>query len=195
MLIYTFHIAFFALFLLRLAGRGPGRTPPQAAPPAAEDAIAADPQAVRFIALHVGAFFVFYCGLGQAVFGSRGPRLLFTPHPLLGAALIVAGAAILAWALLVFRSWRLLARIEAGHQLCTTGPFRLVRHPIYLSLDLLALGTFLWMPAPLVLLGAILIAVSGDLRARGEERLLARVFGQAYRDYQGRVPRTLPGVY
>jgi len=107
----------------------------------------------------------------------------------------VAAAALLAWALLVFRSWRLLARIERGHQLCTTGPFRLVRHPIYLAFTLLAVGTFLWAPTVLVLVGVALVALTGDLRARTEERLLCEVFGDEYRQYQGRVPRTIPGLY
>jgi protein-S-isoprenylcysteine O-methyltransferase Ste14 len=194
-LIYLVHIVFFALFLLRLKGRGAEGTAPGAATPIPEAPPAADPHAVRLIVMHCAAFSVFYFGLGQALFARRGSRVLFAPHPVVGGAVIAAGAVILAWALLVFRSWRLLARIEPGHQLCTTGPFSLVRHPIYLSLDLLALGSTLWVPSPLVLLGAILIALTGDLRARSEERLLCRVFGQQYVDYQGRVPRTLPGLY
>src|SRR5216110_3144391 len=107
-LIYVFHIAFYALFLLRLADRG--RPPAADTPPAAPLATAAHPR--RLLILHSVAFAFLYAGLGQAVW-SRGPtRLLFAPHPVVGAAVMVAAAALLAWALLVFRSWRLLARIE-----------------------------------------------------------------------------------
>jgi protein-S-isoprenylcysteine O-methyltransferase Ste14 len=95
----------------------------------------------------------------------------------------------------VFRSWRLEARIEAGHELCREGPFRLVRHPIYLGTALLAVGTFLWIPTAIVLAGALVCLLAADLRARSEERILARAFGQAYRDYAVRVKRFVPGVY
>jgi protein-S-isoprenylcysteine O-methyltransferase Ste14 len=191
-LIYVFHIAFYLLFLLRLAG-GRGAPPEPAGAADAPAPAAAHP--VRLVLLHSAAFAVLYFGLGQAVLSRRPTRLLFAPHPILGAAIIVAGCGLLAWALLVFRSWRLLARIERGHQLCTTGPFRLVRHPIYLALDLLALGTLVWVPTWIILIGVILTVLAGDLRARGEERLLCEVFGDAYRQYQVRVPRTVPGLY
>ena len=192
-LIYVFHIAFYLLFLLRLAGGddappGPATSAPDAPAPAV-------PHPVRLVLLHSAAFAVLYFGLGQAVLSRRPTRLLFPPHPIFGAAIIVAAGGLLAWALLVFRSWRLLARIERGHQLCTTGPFRLVRHPIYLAFDLLALGTFVWVPTWIILVGVILTVLAGDLRARGEERLLCKVFGDEYRQYQGRVPRTVPGLY
>ena len=58
-----------------------------------------------------------------------------------------------------------------------------------------AVGTFLWAPSPIVLAGAALIALSGDRRARAEERLLADVFGDEYRDYCRRTARTIPGLY
>ena len=190
-LVYLFHMAFYALFLLRLADRDQ--------PPAAEAFPAAPPPAaahpVRLVMLHSLAFAVLYFGLGRAVWSRHPTRLLFASHPVLGGAVMLAAAGLLAWALLVFRSWRLLARIEKGHQLCTTGPFRLVRHPIYLAFTLLALGTLLWVPTVLVLVGVVLVALTGDLRARAEERLLCDVFGDEYRVYQRRVARALPGVY
>jgi protein-S-isoprenylcysteine O-methyltransferase Ste14 len=188
-LVYVFHIAFYALFLLRKLGGSPASTaaPDSRAPSA--------PHARALIATHMAAFWVLYFGLGQAVLSRRGSPFLFQPQPVVGGAVMVAAGALLASALRVFQSWRLLARIEEGHQLCTSGPFRFVRHPIYASMDLLALGTFLWAPSLVVLVGAILVALGGDLRGRAEERLLAEVFGDQYRDYCRRAARTIPGVY
>jgi protein-S-isoprenylcysteine O-methyltransferase Ste14 len=108
---------------------------------------------------------------------------------------MVGAGALLVSALRVFESWRLLARVEEGHRLCRSGPFRVVRHPIYTAMSLLALGTFLWAPNPVVLAGAVLVMISGDRRARAEERLLARVFGDEYRDYCRASARAIPGVY
>ncbi|HYL05466.1 MAG TPA: isoprenylcysteine carboxylmethyltransferase family protein, partial [Thermoanaerobaculia bacterium] len=112
-----------------------------------------------------------------------------------GAILMLAAAALAAWALAVFRSWRLAARIERGHELCTGGPFRWVRHPIYLAMDLLALGSWLWAPTATAGLGAVLVALAGDLRARTEERLLHDTYGQAYDTYLRRARRFVPGIY
>lgn len=195
-LVYVFHLGFFALFLIRKASGGaamPATVRPAAPVPMGE--ATADPHAARLIALHGIAFFVFYFGVGRTVLTLRPAPLLFSPHAVAGGAVIAAAAALLAWALLVFRSWRLLARIDEGHELCTRGPFRLVRHPIYVSFDLLAAGTVLWVPGPMVLVGTLLIVVAGDLRGRAEERLLERVFGPPYREYRQRVKRTIPGLY
>lgn len=193
-LIYVFHVVFYSLFVLRKLG---GPSAPAVTPgPAAPDASAPSaPHARGLIAMHMAANAVLYYGLGQALLSRHPSRLLFAPQLVLGGAVIVGAGALLVSALRVFRSWRLLARIEKGHQLCTIGPFRFVRHPIYAAMDLLALGTFLWVPSAIVLAGAALIVMAGDGRARGEERLLADVFGDEYRTYCARVARTIPGVY
>jgi protein-S-isoprenylcysteine O-methyltransferase Ste14 len=112
-----------------------------------------------------------------------------------GGATVLASAGLAAWTLAVFRSWRLLPRIEHQHELCTAGPFRWVRHPIYLAMDLLAAGTWLWLPTAPVAASAVLVAVAGDVRGRGEERQLAAAFGSAYDRYRRRVRRFVPGLY
>jgi protein-S-isoprenylcysteine O-methyltransferase Ste14 len=56
-----------------------------------------------------------------------------------GVALLLAGGAVASWAISVFRSYKLRATLEAGHELCTDGPFRYVRHPLYLAFGLLGL--------------------------------------------------------
>ncbi len=112
-----------------------------------------------------------------------------------GSATVLASAGLAAWTLAVFRSWRLLPRIEDQHELCTAGPFRWVRHPIYLAMDLLAAGTWLWLPTAPVAASAVLVAVAGDVRGRGEERQLAAAFGSAYDRYRRRVRRFVPGLY
>ena len=112
-----------------------------------------------------------------------------------GAAFHVAATLLLTWAFVVHRSWNIQPRLEPDHQLCTTGPYRLVRHPIYLAFTLLGVGAAVWVPEPLVLLGALALFVGGELRAREEERILVEAFGDEYRNYMHRVRRTIPGVY
>jgi len=194
-LVYVFHIAFYALFVIRKLGPRMPAAPVAPSPAAPDPGAPSAPHARALIAMHVLAFSVLYFGLGRAVLSERGSRFLFPWQPVLGGAVMVAACALLVSALRVFQSWRLLARIEEGHQLCTSGPFRFIRHPIYASMDLLALGTLLWAPSVIVLVGAILVALAGDLRGRAEERLLADVFGDEYRAYCRRAARTVPWIY
>lgn len=119
----------------------------------------------------------------------------FTPPVVIGIFLHVAGIALMFWAFAVHRSWNIQPRLEPDHQLCTIGPYGVVRHPIYLAYDLLGLGAAIWVPSAAVILGAVLLIIGGDVRARAEERVLTKTFGDRYRDYMRRVHRAIPGVY
>jgi protein-S-isoprenylcysteine O-methyltransferase Ste14 len=112
-----------------------------------------------------------------------------------GAVVIAAGAALMSWARVWFASWRFRAKLDASHQLATGGPFRYLRHPIYMGLNLLALGSAVWDPTLVVWIAVVLMVVGSDLRGRAEERLLANAFGAAYADYLQRTSRFLPGIY
>ena len=99
------------------------------------------------------------------------------------------------WALLHFTSWRYRAKLDRGHQLATGGPFRILRHPIYMGLNLLALGCAIWVPTAVVWAGFVLMAIGSDLRARAEETLLRPAFGDSYQAYCARTARFIPAVY
>lgn len=88
------------------------------------------------------------------------------------------------------------ARVPAWFaELATGGPFRLMRHPIYMGLNLLALGSAIWVPTPTVWVAFALMVTGSDLRGRAEERLLEQAFGRVYREYCARIRRFIPGVY
>ncbi len=216
--IYGFHAVFFFTFLPRLLLRRRRPAAPNAPPdqqpalhaqpdqqPALESAPEPEATAVTdrysrvVLGFHAFAMFVLYFGIGAVVSGRPlrifPVRFLFPPQPAAGAAVILAAAGLAAWTLTVFGSWRLRARVEQGHELATGGPFRFVRNPIYLGMILIAAGSFLWMPTPVVLTGLLLICVGADLRARAEERVLGAAFGDAYRQYATRVKRFVPGIY
>ncbi len=80
--------------------------------------------------------------------------------------------------------------------LVTTGPFALVRNPLYLGNIALWVGfalsaRLLWMvPVAVLVLGFEYHAI-----VRWEERLLASRRGEEYRAYAARVPRWLPNAY
>lgn len=147
------------------------------------------------VAFHAVGFAFLYVGVSWHIFGPPSTLPVFPGQRFIATVVILFGVALVTWSLLVFRSWRLQAAIEVGHELCREGPFRVIRNPIYLACDLLALGTIYWAPVWLTVVGALLIALAGDARARAEESVLAASFGEVYRDYRSRTKRFLPGIY
>lgn len=112
-----------------------------------------------------------------------------------GLVLAVLALALSIWSLSVFRSWRLAAEVEEGHELATRGPFRLIRHPIYLALTLNAVGIFLWRPSVVSVFAVIIVYISGEIRSRAEEQVLVDAFGDTYTKYMSRTKRFIPFVY
>ena len=115
---------------------------------------------------------------------------------LLGALLYFPGLALCLWGRLTLGrmygvSSALGAQLYAGHQLVTHGPFAFVRHPMYVGILAAALGglliyrTWALVFAAVTFLGLV-------IRARQEERVLAREFGEQWRAYAGRVPGWIP---
>lgn len=192
-LLYGAHVAFWGSFglarvLVRISAR-----PWEAGSPVATNEQTA-PFSRTMIVFHALAFAVMYFGVADAIRSNRVPSW-FTGQRVVGASLIGLGMVLVWWALAFLRSWRLRAKLAPGHQLTTDGPFRFLRHPIYMGLNLLALGTAFWVPTATVWAAFILIVVGSDLRARGEEAILARAFGAAYADYCAGTKRFIPGVY
>jgi len=112
-----------------------------------------------------------------------------------GVIFYLAATALFNWSVRVHRSWNIQARLEPDHQLCTAGPYGIVRNPIYLAFSLMAIGSAVWVSRPLVILGAILLIVGSEVRARAEEKVLRDRFGTLYLEYMRRVHRIIPGIY
>jgi protein-S-isoprenylcysteine O-methyltransferase Ste14 len=86
-------------------------------------------------------------------------------------------------------SWRLgIDRINPG-RLVTDGVYGWTRHPIYVALDLLFVGTFLVLGRLIFLVFALVWLPLLHAYMRREERFLSELYGDSYRDYCGRVGR------
>jgi protein-S-isoprenylcysteine O-methyltransferase Ste14 len=188
--IYIFHGLFWSVFLLRSFRN---KEPAAATEPAPATAtVHKTRRAWPALLVHSLGFGLMYMGVNAVVFTPHDVPRLFDVSPAIGASVILLGAAIFGWALLVFESWRILAKLDEGHRLCTRGPFRFVRNPIYLACDLLALGSFLWIPNVATLAGVLFMHLGGELRARAEEKLLAQAFGDEYGRYRAATGRFFP---
>lgn len=108
------------------------------------------------------------------------------------AALIACGTALALFSMLALgRSFSVMAEARA---LVTSGPFRFVRHPLYLAEGLAIIGAalqFVW-PASLALVAAQL--AFQFRRMVNEEALLQRIFPE-YAAYAARTARLVPGVW
>jgi protein-S-isoprenylcysteine O-methyltransferase Ste14 len=108
--------------------------------------------------------------------------------------LLIAGLAFAWWGRLhIGRLWSArIARAE-GHLIVMTGPYALVRHPIYTGVIAAIIATALVQWRWQAMLGAGVIVVSFWLRARLEERFLREELGRdAYDAYARRVPMLIP---
>jgi len=138
------------------------------------------------------AFGLFFLAL--PIFSSSPADFTALLLALSGSLLALAGAA------LVIRSraelgaaWSFAPKADQSTGLVTTGPYRLVRHPIYLGLALLVMGEALafgsW-PALFIALSGIVPTLAW--RARAEEKLLSRTFGERYEVYRQRTKMIIP---
>jgi len=110
------------------------------------------------------------------------------------AALTLAGLLFAWWARIhLGRLWSGSITRKQGHRVVDTGPYALVRHPIYTGLIFALSTTAVAQATASALAGAALIAVGLWLKARAEERFLAAELGaDAYGAYRRRVPMLVP---
>jgi protein-S-isoprenylcysteine O-methyltransferase Ste14 len=93
------------------------------------------------------------------------------------------------------RLWSSGVTRKKDHRIIDTGPYSLVRHPIYTGLLASALATTVAQATATALAGWILIVLGLWMKARAEERFLAaELEPEAYACYRLRVPMLVPFV-
>lgn len=113
----------------------------------------------------------------------------------IGIALLVAG---LAFTIAARRhlggNWSGTVTLKTDHELIRTGPYSLVRHPIYTGLLLGFIGSAVALGEVRGLVAVLLVAVAFLLKIRLEERWMIETFGDAYRRYRAEVRALIPFV-
>jgi len=112
-----------------------------------------------------------------------------------GVALLAAGFFLmLAGILKIGAKLTALPRPAQGATLVESGPYRIVRHPMYAGAILMAFGWALLSRGLLTLAYAAILFVFFDLKSRREERWLSEEF-PGYTAYRKRVRKLVPFVY
>jgi protein-S-isoprenylcysteine O-methyltransferase Ste14 len=116
---------------------------------------------------------------------------------LLGIFLIALGYAFAVWALVENRYFSSVVRIQTdrGHEVCDSGPYRIVRHPGYAGNILPLLGIVLALSSLWTLIPAVAALVIAVIRTALEDRTLQEEL-PGYQEYaQGVRYRLFPGIY
>jgi protein-S-isoprenylcysteine O-methyltransferase Ste14 len=150
-----------------------------------------DSQAYRIPILVGGVLFTPWTAqlLGESPlwhFGNTGIYVL--------SALTLAGISFTWWARIhLGRFWSNSITRKEGHQVIDTGPYGLVRHPIYTGLIAGMLATGIAVGTVTAMLGAVLISLGMWQKARMEEGFLTNELGaDAYGSYCRRIPMLVP---
>jgi len=140
-----------------------------------------------------GAVLLF--GLYRHDFGSEiilwHTRLLFA---WVMVAVTVAGLLFTWWARIhLGRLWSSGVTRKADHRVVDTGPYRIVRHPIYTGIIVASIATATVRGTLLAWVGAFTMTLGWLIKARLEERFLREQLGAAaYDAYARRVPMLSP---
>jgi protein-S-isoprenylcysteine O-methyltransferase Ste14 len=123
---------------------------------------------------------------------------LWKPSPVVSAlalALVVAGAAFALWArFTIGTNWSGVVTLKQDHELMQSGPYHVVRHPIYTGLLTMGLGSSLQYDEVYGFLLLVLAIVMLAFKIRLEERLMIENFPDQYPQYRQRVKAIVPFV-
>jgi len=123
------------------------------------------------------------------------PPALDAPARVVGALLMVAGALLsFSGILRLGDNLTPLPYPKDCAELVQSGPYRIVRHPIYSGLIIAALGLGLWRTSLLSVGYAIVLLVFFDVKSRREEVWLTEKY-DGYAEYRSRVKKLLPWIY
>ena len=113
----------------------------------------------------------------------------------IGVILCVTGLAFCIWARLTLgRNWSGVVTLKGDHELITTGPYTLVRHPIYTGFLAMFIATVMVLGHVAGVIALPLVFVSIWIKLGYEEGLMLKQFPNEYTAYQRRVKRLIPFI-
>jgi protein-S-isoprenylcysteine O-methyltransferase Ste14 len=113
-----------------------------------------------------------------------------------GYGLLMAGMLFAGWArLFLGGNWSSNVTLKQDHTLIRSGPYRIVRHPIYTGLLVALLGTAIALGELRCFLGVLLAAIAWKFKSMSEETLMVQQFGDQYTRYREQVKGLVPYLW
>jgi len=113
-----------------------------------------------------------------------------------GYGLLLAGMLFAGWArLFLGGNWSSDVTLKEDHTLVQSGPYRIVRHPIYTGLLFALLGTAIALGELRCFLGVLLAAIAWKIKSMSEETLMVQQFGDQYARYREQVKGLVPYLW
>lgn len=132
-------------------------------------------------------------GLNFASWSGRMEWMPFDTSEQILLVVALVGLAVTWWARIHLGTlWSGTVTHKAHHKIIKTGPYAIVRHPIYAGISLALIATALLRPGWFGIAGAALIIASFVIKYRLEERFLMQELGPEYIHYRKTVPALVP---
>ncbi len=113
-----------------------------------------------------------------------------------GYSLLAAGMLFACWArVFLGGNWSASVTLKQDHTLVRSGPYSIVRHPIYTGLLVAMLGTAIAVGELRCFLGVALAAVAWKMKSLTEEALMVQQFGDQYARYRMEVKALVPYIW
>jgi protein-S-isoprenylcysteine O-methyltransferase Ste14 len=113
-----------------------------------------------------------------------------TPIKVFGGGLAVIGLGLYFWSFWTLRDWWVKG------ELCTMGPFKWFRHPMYAAfITFIIPSVALYLNSWIILFFAVLIHLIWHQLVTKEEKMMFEIFQDEYRSYAARAGRFLPRIW
>jgi protein-S-isoprenylcysteine O-methyltransferase Ste14 len=114
----------------------------------------------------------------------------------IAVVLSILGVLLALWARVILgKYWSDTVDVKKGHELVQSGPYAVIRHPIYTGLMLLFLGTAIAIGALGGFLGLIALFISNWIKLKQEEALMTDQFPEAYPKYKAKTKALIPFLF
>ena len=140
-----------------------------------------------FLLLAASAYLGFYGPLAPMAEGAVIPLLA------LGVACSVFGLIVFIWSFVAYRNVGTGHYVDDDHEVVATGPYALIRHPMYCAAIFIWLGLALaYADWALLNLTFAYVIPTYYFYAREEETMMGDALGARYTDYAARTPMLFP---
>ena len=116
--------------------------------------------------------------------------------PYIGAAVTVAGIVLAIWSRFYLgTNWSASVTVKQDHQLIRSGPYSVVRHPIYSGFLVAILGTAIYVGEVRGLCALVLVLIGWKIKSLREESYMENEFGEQYVAYRRQVKGLIPFLW